>query len=207
MADGLPRHGPLAHQGLARRTVADAGDAGVHLALLPPRAAVSLRGEMTGEHRAIVAEQAGCGLPADALTSANMGGVTALWLGPEEWLIAGTADGVATADGAALTAKLQKAFRGQFITTTDLSDALRTIRLAGPNAGDVLSKGCGLDLHPRVFPTGNVARTLLARAEVILHLCAADTCDLYVRRSYADYLWRWFEDAGREFGVAVVGWK
>ncbi|MEE9184627.1 MAG: sarcosine oxidase subunit gamma family protein [Acidimicrobiia bacterium] len=28
--------------------------------------------------------------------------------------------------------------------------------------------------------------------------------DLYVPRSFADYLWAWLEDAGTEYGVALV---
>jgi sarcosine oxidase subunit gamma len=27
--------------------------------------------------------------------------------------------------------------------------------------------------------------------------------DLYVHRSFADYLWRWLEDAAKEYGVAI----
>ena len=195
MADGLPHHDPLAHLGLGRRIVATPGDAGVHLALLPPRTAVNLRGEATSELRSIVAELAGCGLPLRPLDAAAKGSMAALWLGPDEWLITGPADGVA------LTAKLQRAFRGKFVTATDVSHALAVIRLAGPNAADVLSKGCGLDLHPRVFKPGTVAGTLLARASVTLHQVAVSTYHLYIRRSYVDYLWRWLEDAGREFGV------
>jgi sarcosine oxidase subunit gamma len=28
--------------------------------------------------------------------------------------------------------------------------------------------------------------------------------DLYVGRSFADYLWIWLEDAGREYGVPIA---
>ena len=182
MADGLPRQDPLAHLGLGRRMVAEPGTAGVHIALLPARTAINLRGEATSELRSIVAELAGCGLP----------------LRPHEWLITGSAD------SAALTAKLQRAFRGKFVTVTDVSHAMAVIRLAGPNAGDALSKGCGLDLHPRVFKPGNVAGTLLAQAHVFLHQADESTYHVYVQRSYADYLWRWLDDAGREYDIAVT---
>ena len=93
---------------------------------------------------------------------------------------------------------------GGLITLTDVSDAYAIVRLAGPAARDVLAKGCSLDIHDSVFPPGKVARSLLAQAEAILHRTAAETFDIYVPRSYADYLWRWLEDAGREYGVAVV---
>jgi sarcosine oxidase gamma subunit len=43
-----------------------------------------------------------------------------------------------------------------------------------------------------------------------IHLAADESAtggpafDIYVPRSFADYLWAWLEDAGREYGVAVV---
>jgi sarcosine oxidase gamma subunit len=32
----------------------------------------------------------------------------------------------------------------------------------------------------------------------------APTFDIYVARSFAEYLWAWLEDAGGEYGVAVA---
>ena len=43
----------------------------------------------------------------------------------------------------------------------------------------------------------------IARADVILHQTGADAYDIHVRRSFAEYLWTWLEDAGLEYGVAV----
>ncbi len=43
-----------------------------------------------------------------------------------------------------------------------------------------------------------------------LHLFADESAEqgpifeVYVLRSFAEYLWAWLEDAGREYGVAVV---
>ncbi len=30
------------------------------------------------------------------------------------------------------------------------------------------------------------------------------TFEVYVLRSFAEYLWAWLEDAGREYGVSVI---
>ncbi|MGH6717802.1 MAG: sarcosine oxidase subunit gamma family protein, partial [Alphaproteobacteria bacterium] len=44
-----------------------------------------------------------------------------------------------------------------------------------------------------------------AKANVILHqLDDAPTFDVYVERSFADYLWHWIADAGRGDGLAIV---
>ena len=61
---------------------------------------------------------------------------------------------------------------GSHHALTDVSDGLVTFTLAGPSARDVLAKGCPLDLHPRAFTPGSCARSLLAKADVLLHLHA-----------------------------------
>jgi sarcosine oxidase subunit gamma len=196
MADGLPAQSALAHRRLAADAVAETRDAGVWLAELPHRLCLNLRGMATPEVRTILAQTAGCGLPVQPLESARRGSLAALWLAPDEWLLVGGSDD--------LGARIETAFRGHFITVTDVSDAYCALRLAGPHALDVLAKGCGLDTHDSVFPPGRVARSLLAKVDVILHRTAADAFEIFVARSYADYLWRWLEDAGREYGLAVV---
>lgn len=198
MVDGLPRQSPLAHLALEARAAGSMEEALVGLTELPHRAMVNLRGPATPEIRSVVAEHAGCGLPLHALEAAQHGDMTALWLGPDEWLITGPTD------GAELAATLTNVFRGNFVTATDISDAYCAMRLAGPAAAETLSKGCSLDLHPRAFGAGRVARTLVAHASVILHQTSDDAYEIYVRRSYADYLWQWLMDAGQMFGIAVL---
>ncbi len=75
-----------------------------------------------------------------------------------------------------------------------------------PAPATVLAKGCPLDLHPRAFPPGSCAGSLLAKASVLIHLVEDEphpVFDLYVSRSFAHYLWAWIEDAGLEYGVQV----
>jgi sarcosine oxidase subunit gamma len=198
MADGLPAQSALAHRRIAARAAEPPAGAGVRLAEMPFRTCLDLRVEATPEIRTILTRAAGCGLPVQPLEAAKRGAVIVLWLGPDEWLL------VKNGDDAKLAARLDAAFRGHFVAVTDVSDSYCAIRLAGPAAAEVLAKGCGLDTHDRVFPPGKVARSLLAKADVILHRLAPDTFELYAARSYADYLWRWLEDAGAEFEVAVV---
>jgi sarcosine oxidase subunit gamma len=90
----------------------------------------------------------------------------------------------------------------------DVSDGRVAFRLAGPSARDVLAKGCPLDLHPRAFPPGSCAQSLLAKAAVLIHLLddapeRGPNFDVYVARSFAHYSWTWLEDAGREYGVLL----
>ena len=60
-----------------------------------------------------------------------------------------------------------------------------------------------LDLHPRAFAPGRCARASLAKTVVLIHQTDDQpTFDLYVDRSYAEYLWQWLEDAaGSMLGI------
>ena len=70
----------------------------------------------------------------------------------------------------------------------------------------MIAKGCTIDLHPSVFRPGRVVRTLLAKTGIILHqVDETPTYEITVHRSFADYAWRWLEDAGLEYGVAIAG--
>ncbi len=192
------RQGALAHLGLKARAVADPGAAAVHLSERPHRIAVELRGSPRRPFLEAVKGATGLDLPRRSPLTANAGRRTALWLGPDRWLV------VAPDDDRALADALRRALAEIHSAVTDISDSFAIIGLAGPRAREVLMKGCSLDLHPRVFKPGEVAQSTLAKADIILHQTKESTFDIYVRRSFADYLWRWLEDAGAEYGVAVL---
>jgi sarcosine oxidase subunit gamma len=142
-------------------------------------------------------------LPTEPCSSATQNSVTALWLGPDLWLVTCPAS-----DTVFFIKTLRDALEEVRHALTDVTDGRVACRLAGPNARDVLAKGCPLDLHPRAFPAGRCAQSLLAKASVLIHLALDDpqagpSFDLHVARSFSHYLWAWLEDAGREYGVQV----
>ena len=198
----------LAHRGLAVRalgaTDADAGAvAGVVLGECGLRGQTALRGDAGDPAFVDAARQAiGSAPPTEPNTVAGPAdlavGPRALWLGPDEWLVV---DG-----GGETLAALRAALDGRHAAVVDVSDSRAVIALSGPRAREVLAKGCALDLHPRVFAPGRCAQTLLAKAHVILHqIDDAPSYEIYVHRSFADYLWTWLEDAAAEYGIAVRG--
>ena len=141
----------------------------------------------------------GFALPLESNRTNGKGAWTGLWLGPDEWLV--------TAPNGQ-EQELFKAFSGataaHHAAITDVSDARTVLLLSGLNARDVLEKGCGLDLHPRVFQTGHCAQTRLARTGVLLHQISDEPAyEIYVGWSFAAYLWIWLEDAAAEFGLAI----
>ena len=84
-----------------------------------------------------------------------------------------------------------------------LGDAFAAVEVAGPKSRDVLAKGCTIDLHPRAFKTGSVVQTNLAKAQIALYQIDEITYRIFARRSFAEYLWIWLEDAGMEYGVSI----
>ncbi|MDE2869800.1 MAG: sarcosine oxidase subunit gamma [Chloroflexota bacterium] len=149
------------------------------------------------EALAAVHQVIGVQLPLTPNTITAGGDVTAIWLGPDEWLLLAEHH-----QSDALVADLQDALASHFASVVDISAGQTVIRLRGPSTLDVLARGCALDLHPTVFPPGACAQTLLARAQALL--VAVDdtpTFDIVVRRSFAPYVAAWLEDSGRQFGL------
>lgn len=204
MADlSILRQAPLDHHSLPARAQADLGGAAFGLGEIRFRGAVNLRARRddTAARQALEAAL-GTALPSLG-RSATAGGLTVLGLGPDEWLAVG-------GDGAAAAARLRDRCAGQLVAVTDVTDNYTTLVARGPAARRVLAKGCPLDLHPRASQAGMVAGTVVAKATVVLHLVSDEPAPagalfhLLVRRSFADYLFRWLEDAGREDGGVVV---
>lgn len=139
-----------------------------------------------------VAQVLGCRLPSAPNTFTTSGdGVKVLWLGPDEFL-------AVTPDGreGALADALRAATGSAFAAVNELGPGQTVIEMVGPRAREILAKGCPLDLHPRVFGPGRCAQSRLARALVtIAQIDETPRFEIIVRRSFADYLWRWLLDA------------
>lgn len=203
MTDSFIRQSPLAPLGLAARVRIAAG-AGVVLAEVPQRGQIALRGDASKKaFRDAVARAVGIAPPDRPNLVAGPAdlalGPRALWLGPEEWLVATAPDATA----ATLNA-LSKALADHHAAVVDVSDARAVIRLSGPAARAVLMKGCSLDFHPHAFAPGQCGQSLLARAGILIHQVTIEPVyEIYVARSFAHYLWTWLEDAASEYGVAI----
>ncbi len=116
-----------------------------------------------------------------------------LWLGPDEWLLK-----LRDRQGEAIAIALESALQGQHNAVVDVGHGNTTLLLQGPGSGDLLARGCPIDLHPRAFPTGALAQTHVAKASAtVLCMYAGIQYELTVRRSFADYLVRWLCEAGR----------
>lgn len=160
---------------------------------------IDVRGDPR-DHRFTSAVEAtlGIALPVAPNTVAEGPGATVCWLGPDEWLIVTSRE-----REPALARDLRNALAGLLAAVTQVSGGQTVIVLRGRAARDVLAKGCPLDLHPRAFGPGRCAQSHLAKAPMLLRQVDADpTFEIVVRRSFADYLWLWLEDAAAEYKSA-----
>ncbi|MEA1672719.1 sarcosine oxidase subunit gamma [Nitrospirillum sp. BR 11163] len=167
---------------------------GVCVQHLGPRPALVLRVLAADVTRAAMAlRQAGLDLPL-APNTVRLGGVRLLWTGLGEWLL--TTLGERLPDGTAIAAALEDIPH----LLAEVTDGRTVVTLSGDQARTVLAKGCGLDLHPRAFTTGQCAQTLLARVPVLLFQTSDEPCfELFVDRSLAAYLRDWMAGAAAEF--------
>lgn len=201
MAQEIRRETPLAQFNAARRDIARPEAPGVRLTERPFLGHVNLRGDPDDPAFLTSVETAlGFRPPLELNTVTESGDLAALWLGPDEWLVLTRPDreaGVAEA--------LRNALGDLHYAVTDLSGGQTVINIAGDRARDVLAKGCSLDLHPRVFGPGRCAQSVVGKAGVtIRQIDDSPSFDLIVRRSFAEYLALWLEDAAQEYGFAVV---
>jgi len=134
----------------------------------------------------------GIALPLKPNTAVSGQGCEVLWLGPDEWLLAGR-------DPTQINDRLP--IEHGFLT--DVSHGRAGWRIGGPHALDLLAKGCSLDLHPRAFRAGDCAQTAFAHVGILLHRRATESFDLYCARSYAQHLWHSLTGAAAEFGYEV----
>lgn len=144
-------------------------------------ARLSLRGDPAALGAAF-----GIALPVQPCRAATAGGRTALWLGPDEWLLLappGTLDTGAAVEGGAVV---------------DVSHRQVGLRLHGPAVADALAAGCPLDLHHKAFPPGMCTRTVFGKAEVVLWRVGADEFHLEVWRSFRGYVQALLDQAMRD---------
>ena len=117
----------------------------------------------------------------------------ALWLGPDERLLLGSADAAADMHGL-----LQQALTGMAHALADISHGQVGFEVSGARAPLALNTGCPLDLDPASFPPEMCTRTVFAKAQIVLWRTGAMTFRVETARSFAPYVTEILALAGRE---------
>jgi sarcosine oxidase subunit gamma len=165
----------------------------VAIANLPPLTRVIVRGD--GAAVAAMGFSFDVDLPQQACRAVTKGARSALWLGPDEWLLLAP-DG----EAATLVRTLTEALRGAPASIVDVSDRQVAVGVSGVKAAEVLNAFNALDLHLDAFPVGMCTRTLFGKAEIVLWRTAPDAFHIEVWRSFAPYVLACLAEAVREYG-------
>lgn len=181
---------PLAARGMldSYAEALASASAEVRITVLPLAQQLNLRVDTSRASLSAIGDVLGVDLPG-ALSSAQAGERTVVWLGPDEWLV------VDPAGEADLAARLAAAV-GDDGAVVDQSGQRLSLLLEGDVVG-LLAKGTALDLRPREFPEGTALQGMLAQAIVILVSRSADSSrvELIARSSFAAYVADWLIDA------------
>jgi sarcosine oxidase subunit gamma len=120
----------------------------------------------------------GVDLPVKPKTSNFANGRTALWLGPDEWLV------IDEGESGLMTAAANS---GVLHSATDVSHRNTAILVVGPGAAAAINAGCPQDLSLKAFPVGACSRTIFGKVEIVLLRTAEDAFRVEVWRSFSDY--------------------
>ncbi|YBV96486.1 sarcosine oxidase subunit gamma [Phyllobacteriaceae bacterium JZ32] len=131
----------------------------------------------------------GVELPEKPKSSATKGTRSALWLGPDEWLVIDTGGKDPAADLAKVTV---------LHSAVDVSQRNTAILVSGPTAEATINAGCPQDLALAAFPIGAVSRTLLGKIEIVLWRTGKDAFRVECWRSFSDYAFSFLTEAARD---------
>jgi sarcosine oxidase, subunit gamma len=196
------RRSPLQHLHDRLEAGSVGGDRGVALRELPFLTMVAIRVAPGSPAFDRVGERLGAALPEVSGGVSSPGWCSALWLGPDEWLV--VCEPGAGDDGDALVTALRDALDGDPGSVIDVSANRTTLELSGPAARETLEKSCPADLHPRAFGPGTAVTTTLGPVPVLLWQTGETSYRVLPRSSFADYTARWLLDATLEFAGPEV---
>lgn len=148
-----------------------------------------------------VREVLGIALPArpHALVFDESGTRSIQWLSPDEWLII-----VPGGEEFGVEHRLRHALGEAHFSVVNTSGGQTVLSLEGARAREVLMKSVSYDVHPAAFPVGKGVSTVFAKTAVILRRPDETRWEMVVRRSFADYCYRWLLDAAAEYDVTVL---
>lgn len=179
-----PRAHPLGGRSVKNKAVTlTPADPARRLALRAPTGSV-----------AALSKALGVKLPVAPKSSATnkAGDRSALWLGPDEWLVIDMAGNDPIAACAAVRV---------LHSAVDVSHRNTAILVEGRGAEATLNAGCPQDLSPSMFPVGACSRTILGKIEVVIWRTGADAFRVECWRSFSDYAFDFLTEAARDAAV------
>ena len=135
-------------------------------------------------------------LPTEANTSTITDKLTAIWLGPDEWII--TSNNVMKNDAndyqlyELLFNDISKKNLGAVI---DVTDQFVQLEIKGKNIYEIFSAGSPFNFNEFKDKKGSSVQTILNQIDVIIHNKDNEIVNLIVRRSFSEHLYSWINDS------------
>ena len=135
-------------------------------------------------------------LPTEANTSSRSDKLTALWLSPDEWMI--YSNKISSFDNNEyeienlLNKNISKMNLG---AVTNVTDQFVLINIKGDKIFDLFATGSPYNFNDFRNKEGSVTQTILAKIDVIIHNQNKNEVNLFVRRSFSQYLFSWMNDS------------
>ena len=164
-----------------------------------PIAKINLRGNLENKEFSNKIEKIlGMILPKETCGTSSKEKITSLWLGPNEWLLVSNDEMPKETN----TYELEQVLFDNISKTnigaiTNVTDHFTIFQLSGSIIYEVLSKSCPFDFSSENFGDNKVVQTILNHVDVTIHRKSENDVDLYVRRSFAGYLWDWLKDSAK----------
>ncbi|PSH59028.1 sarcosine oxidase subunit gamma [Phyllobacterium brassicacearum] len=134
----------------------------------------------------------GLDLPVKPKSTASRGARTALWIGPDEWLIIDSATS-SLVDDLAKVKVLHSA--------VEVSHRNVGILVSGKGADAVINGGCPQDLSLKAFPVSAASRTVLGKIEIVLWRMDEDSFRVECWRSFSTYAYAFLQESARDVAV------
>ena len=136
--------------------------------------------------------------PTEPNTSSSNESSNVLWLSPDEWMVYENENNKSEENYYNLEDKLfndiSKLNLGSVVNVTD---HWVMINLKGDKVFELLSTGCPFNFNNFTNFKGAVAQTIVNHIDVIIHNKNFNDLNLFVRRSFSNHLWSWFNDSSR----------
>ncbi len=188
---------PLYHADLETMATQGPKDGGVQLQELKLLGHLVLRGALTNRSFVEGVEKVLAVALPGPMQSAQAGDASIRWISPDEWLV--IAPGTLAF---ALEKQLREVIDGHY-SIVNASGGQTVITLSGKDAVNVLKKSTGYDVHESSFPVGKVVTSTFAKTQAVIRRTGTESWELVVRRTFADYIWLWLQDACAEYGLTV----
>ena len=164
-------------------------NSGVALQTALPASRLSFRATTKGAKA--FGKSLGIELPTQPGTSTNSAGRSALWIGPDEWLIIDQKNPV--------DALMPKRPNREF-SAVDVSHRNMAFLISGAGAVNTINAACPRDLSLTAFPVGSVSRTIFGKAEIVLLRTGKESFRMECWRSFAPYVWDMLLVAAKDSG-------